>query len=210
MLCLCIICQYHRIVINSVLIVCVCVVDLRQDMLTLQIIKIMENIWQNQGLDLRYCSLTLIVYLSALMSYFYTAFLPHYKGLRSSVLCVSRMLPYGCLSLGDCVGLIEVVRSSHTIMQIQCKGGLKGALQFNSNTLHQWLKDKNKGEMWVPPSRFYFCIILASLESVKQCSLDISIWAKGDVFGEKLMLFRVTAYLFVCIQFCVFNEVLLF
>lgn len=60
---------------------------------------------------------------------------------------LSRMLPYGCLSIGDCVGLIEVVRNSHTIMQIQCKGGLKGALQFNSHTLHQWLKDKNKGEM---------------------------------------------------------------
>uniref|UniRef100_A0A8C9WA18 Phosphatidylinositol 3-kinase catalytic subunit type 3 n=1 Tax=Scleropages formosus TaxID=113540 RepID=A0A8C9WA18_SCLFO len=85
--------------------------DLRQDMLTLQIIRIMESIWQNQGLDLR-------------------------------------MLPYGCLSIGDCVGLIEVVRNSHTIMQIQCKGGLKGALQFNSHTLHQWLKDKNKGEMY--------------------------------------------------------------
>lgn len=85
--------------------------DLRQDMLTLQILRIMENIWQNQGLDLR-------------------------------------MLPYGCLSIGDCVGLIEVVRCSHTIMQIQCKGGLKGALQFNSHTLHQWLRDKNKGETY--------------------------------------------------------------
>ncbi|XP_045439656.1 phosphatidylinositol 4,5-bisphosphate 3-kinase catalytic subunit alpha isoform isoform X3 [Pipistrellus kuhlii] len=59
-----------------------------------------------------------------------------------------KMLPYGCLSIGDCVGLIEVVRNSHTIMQIQCKGGLKGALQFNSHTLHQWLKDKNKGEIY--------------------------------------------------------------
>ncbi|KAG2468424.1 PK3CA kinase, partial [Polypterus senegalus] len=59
-----------------------------------------------------------------------------------------RMLPYGCLSIGDCVGLIEVVKNSHTIMQIQCKGGLKTALQFNSNALHQWLKEKNKGDTY--------------------------------------------------------------
>lgn len=62
------------------------------------------------------------------------------------------MLPYGCLSIGDCVGLIEVVKSSFTIMQIQCKGGLKGALQFNSNTLHHWIKDKNRGEASVSVS----------------------------------------------------------
>ncbi len=146
-------CQYPRMVLTAaVFIVCVCVVDLRQDMLTLQIIKIMENIWQNQGLDLRYSSLSccLNLYsssLSASVTLFSNSFLPQCTELRRSVFCVPRMLPYGCLSLGDCVGLIEVVRSSHTIMQIQCKGGLKGALQFNSNTLHQWLKDKNKGEM---------------------------------------------------------------
>jgi len=37
------------------------------------------------------------------------------------------MLPYGCLSIGDCVGLIEVVRSSHTIMQRLCQSIIDAA-----------------------------------------------------------------------------------
>ncbi|CAJ0959723.1 unnamed protein product [Ranitomeya imitator] len=166
--------------------------DLRQDMLTLQILRIMENIWQNQGLDLRneYAAPVIAEQGKRLprpktVGHAGTApgAAPSVRSRRlpaltdqadgaAHTICViapsdlnsqsadrrredraapggwnaDRMLPYGCLSIGDCVGLIEVVRCSHTIMQIQCKGGLKGALQFNSHTLHQWLRDKNKGE----------------------------------------------------------------
>lgn len=76
------------------------------------------------------------------------------------------MLPYGCLSIGDCVGLIEVVKNSFTIMQIQCKGGLKGALQFNSNTLHHWIKDKNRGEASVHVCLSPVCYLSVCLSPV--------------------------------------------
>ena len=36
--------------------------DLRQDMLTLQIINIMDNIWQQEGLDLRWAGLRVGTY----------------------------------------------------------------------------------------------------------------------------------------------------
>lgn len=112
-------------------------------MLTLQIIRIMESMWQNQGLDLRYCGWRRGVGWGGVGS---EAWGEPAQRLPACLPLPCRMLPYGCLSIGDCVGLIEVVKSSHTIMQIQCKGGLKGALQFNSNALHHWLKDKNRGE----------------------------------------------------------------
>ncbi|EDO42011.1 predicted protein [Nematostella vectensis] len=80
--------------------------DLRQDMLTLQLIRIMDRLWKKDGLDLE-------------------------------------MIPYGCLSTGDHVGMIEVVTNSETIAKIQMKqmGAITGA--FNKTCILDWLADRN-------------------------------------------------------------------
>uniref|UniRef100_A0AAQ4PUM0 phosphatidylinositol 3-kinase n=1 Tax=Gasterosteus aculeatus aculeatus TaxID=481459 RepID=A0AAQ4PUM0_GASAC len=81
--------------------------DLRQDMLTLQMIQLMENLWKREGLDLR-------------------------------------MLPYGCLSTGNKMGLIEVVKNSDTIANIQRNSSNSAATAaFNKDALLNWLKSKN-------------------------------------------------------------------
>uniref|UniRef100_H3DCH7 phosphatidylinositol-4,5-bisphosphate 3-kinase n=1 Tax=Tetraodon nigroviridis TaxID=99883 RepID=H3DCH7_TETNG len=81
--------------------------DLRQDMLTLQMIRLMENLWKKEGLDLR-------------------------------------MIPYGCLSTGDKMGLIEVVKNSDTIANIQRNSSNSAATAaFNKDALLNWLKSKN-------------------------------------------------------------------
>lgn len=54
---------------------------------------------------------------------------------------VTRMTTYGCLSMGDQVGMIEVVLNTSTIAKIQKKKGAKGA--FDKKLLYQWLKDQN-------------------------------------------------------------------
>ena len=77
-------------------------------MLTLQVIRIMDQIWQEEGLDLR-------------------------------------MIPYHCLATGKDVGMIEVVRNSQTIMEIQRKQDFRAAMQVRSKELHRWIKERNKG-----------------------------------------------------------------
>lgn len=78
--------------------------DLRQDMLTLQIIRIMDRLWKEAGLDLR-------------------------------------MNPYGCISTGNRVGLIEVVLNADTIANIQKeKGTTKVTATFEKGSLLAWLK----------------------------------------------------------------------
>ncbi|XP_041377444.1 LOW QUALITY PROTEIN: phosphatidylinositol 4,5-bisphosphate 3-kinase catalytic subunit alpha isoform-like [Gigantopelta aegis] len=81
--------------------------DLRQDMLTLQVIRIMDSIWKNEGLDLK-------------------------------------LIPYGCLSTGKSVGLIEIVKKAKTITSIQKKGGSRATIQMDSSQLHRWIKENNQ------------------------------------------------------------------
>uniref|UniRef100_A0A8C2ZW33 Phosphatidylinositol-4,5-bisphosphate 3-kinase, catalytic subunit gamma n=1 Tax=Cyclopterus lumpus TaxID=8103 RepID=A0A8C2ZW33_CYCLU len=78
--------------------------DLRQDMLILQILLIMESIWETETLDL----------------------------------C---LLPYGCISTGNRIGMIEIVKDATTIANIQQSVvGSTGA--FKDEILSQWLRDK--------------------------------------------------------------------
>ncbi|XP_056132191.1 phosphatidylinositol 4,5-bisphosphate 3-kinase catalytic subunit gamma isoform [Lampris incognitus] len=78
--------------------------DLRQDMLILQILLIMESIWEIESLDLS-------------------------------------LLPYGCISTGNRIGMIEIVKDATTIANIQQSVvGSTGA--FKDEILYQWLRDK--------------------------------------------------------------------
>ncbi|CAH1990801.1 unnamed protein product [Acanthoscelides obtectus] len=84
--------------------------DLRQDMLTLQMIKIMDRLWKREGLDLR-------------------------------------MNPYGCISLENRVGMIEVVLNADTIANIQKeKGTFTATAAFRKGPILAWLKDYNTTE----------------------------------------------------------------
>lgn len=81
--------------------------DLRQDMLTLQLFKIMDRIWQNEGLDLG-------------------------------------MIPYGCLSTGSSIGMIEVVHQAETIAKLQKKKGMTAV--FAKECIWNWFKDYHSTE----------------------------------------------------------------
>ncbi|XP_076019539.1 phosphatidylinositol 4,5-bisphosphate 3-kinase catalytic subunit gamma isoform [Genypterus blacodes] len=78
--------------------------DLRQDMLIIQTLVVMESIWQEMDLDLN-------------------------------------LVPYGCISTGHNIGMIEIVRNAATIATVQrSQGGTSGA--FKNDALFVWLKSK--------------------------------------------------------------------
>lgn len=84
--------------------------DLRQDMLTLQMIRIMDKLWKQNGLDLR-----------LLLGFFFLEI-----RCKPFLFCF-RMNPYNCISMEHRVGMIEVVLNAETIANIQKEKGMFSA-----------------------------------------------------------------------------------
>uniref|UniRef100_A0A3Q2D3W1 Phosphatidylinositol 4,5-bisphosphate 3-kinase catalytic subunit gamma isoform-like n=1 Tax=Cyprinodon variegatus TaxID=28743 RepID=A0A3Q2D3W1_CYPVA len=78
--------------------------DLRQDMLVIQTLVVMESIWQEKSLDLN-------------------------------------LIPYGCISTGHNIGMIEIVRNAATIAAVQRSLGGTTAT-FRNDALFEWLRSK--------------------------------------------------------------------
>lgn len=86
--------------------------DLRQDMLTLQMLRIMDRLWKQEGLDLRQQSKKVLNPLNFVYFFCYL---------------VDRMNPYNCISMEYRVGMIEVVLNAETIANIQKEKGMFSA-----------------------------------------------------------------------------------
>ena len=55
------------------------------------------------------------------------------------------MIPYGCLSTGSAIGMIEVVQPAETLAHLQKKkGGVTAA--FNKEAIWDWLREYHADE----------------------------------------------------------------
>lgn len=111
-------------------------------MLTLQMIQLMENLWKREGLDLR-CS------GSSCLQQLLMLFNNERRSTNLTLSRIHRMIPYGCLSTGNKMGLIEVVKNSDTIANIQRNSSNSAATAaFKKDALLNWLKSKNPEWVW--------------------------------------------------------------
>ena len=76
-----------------------------------------------------------------------------------------RMIPYGCLSTGKDVGVIEIVKRAMTITAIQSCGGTRAAVQLDSSQLYKWIKEKN-------PDRFVGLPLMTCTDTGHSATID--------------------------------------
>lgn len=81
--------------------------DLRQDQMTLQLLRCMKKIWVAEGVDMR-------------------------------------LTPYGCVSTGDEIGMLQCVMNAKTVNDLIEKKGTWGA--FDETSIYAYLKDENKSD----------------------------------------------------------------
>lgn len=120
--------------------------DLRQDLLTLQLFKVMDNLWKKEDLNLH-------------------------------------LQPYGCVCLGDEVGMIEIVLNADTIGNITAeRGGAKAALK--SDPLEVWLKKNNP-----TPEEYAKCVDNFMYSCAGYCCATY-VLGIGDRHNDNIMLQR--------------------
>ena len=116
--------------------------DIRQDILTLQMIRIMDKLWKSASMDLR-------------LQPYHLSFILSFKSLFlifdfNSICCIISYFVilcfdqnrYGCVSMGESIGMIEVVLNSKTIASINKDAGGTGAV-LEDKTLAIWLRKHN-------------------------------------------------------------------
>ena len=108
---------------------------------------------------------------------------PSMTGSLSLSLFLFRMIPYGCLSTGDQVGLIEVILNSSTIAKIQKKSrGARGA--FDKTLLLKWLREQNSN-----PSHLKKAIENFTLSCAGYC-VATYVLGIGDRHSDNIMICR--------------------
>lgn len=107
--------------------------DLQQDMLTLQMIRLMDKLWLNKGLDLKMVAFTCIPTSKKKGQFnkFYLFLIITYFGKTSIVFVFS--------------GMIELVTKAETLRKIQVEHGLTGS--FKDKPIAEWLAKHNPSEL---------------------------------------------------------------
>ncbi|XP_069499380.1 phosphatidylinositol 4,5-bisphosphate 3-kinase catalytic subunit gamma isoform-like [Ambystoma mexicanum] len=119
--------------------------DLRQDMMIVQMLVIMDSIWQEHSLDLN-------------------------------------LVPYGCISTGYKIGMIEIVRDSRTIASVQRSKGATGTQVFKDDALHSWLRTECKIE------EKYYEAMERFVTSCAGYSIATYILGIGDRHNDNIMI----------------------